>query len=244
MKKYFHQYIHIERGPVNSILVDFLKNKVYHIDNNTLDLFKQGSYSKISSFTRFAEKNQLIIKVENENIWIPYISFDRSIKPKEKFSIEIEIEDASFEKSAKKIFNFFSIIDIRCVKVSENQMQYCIERSKDMGLFDVNRRTYLFNMKFNSGWGQRIFISKKGKIKPCINSKIILGDIKSGEIENYINKIYQYWTITKDKIECCKKCEFRYCCFDCREIARLKGKNLYSKNPYCSYNPNKGIWDE
>lgn len=58
-----------------------------------------------------------------------------------------------------------------------------------------------------------------------------------------LEKAKKYWLITKDRIKKCKDCELRYVCFDCREIVKRKTNDLYASNPYCKYNPYKGIWE-
>lgn len=63
------------------------------------------------------------------------------------------------------------------------------------------------------------------------------------DVSELINKAKFYWGITKDKVKKCCNCELRFACFDCREIAYRKNKNIYDENPNCLYNPQKGIWE-
>ena len=53
----------------------------------------------------------------------------------------------------------------------------------------------------------------------------------------------KYWNITKDQIEVCKECEFRYICTDCRAFLKSK-EDLYSKPLKCSYDPKKMEWND
>ena len=46
--------------------------------------------------------------------------------------------------------------------------------------------------------------------------------------------------LTKDKIDKCSHCEYRYACFDCRPNS-LSGC-IYEKPWYCTYDPDKGEW--
>ncbi|MCG8412356.1 MAG: hypothetical protein MI739_13845, partial [Bacteroidales bacterium] len=50
-----------------------------------------------------------------------------------------------------------------------------------------------------------------------------------------------YWNISKDQIEVCKDCEFRYICSDCR--AYTKNSNVYSQPAKCTYNPYIAKWE-
>jgi radical SAM protein with 4Fe4S-binding SPASM domain len=99
-------------------------------------------------------------------------------------------------------------------------------------------------MNHNSCWAKKIAVTKDGKIRPCIYSNIVIGNMYDDEdIQSVVKKALKYWDINKDKVEKCKNCELRYACFDCREIAQRKSNgNLYAKNPYCNYDPFKGKW--
>jgi hypothetical protein len=49
------------------------------------------------------------------------------------------------------------------------------------------------------------------------------------------------WNITKDKIDVCKDCEFRYACEDCRHHIKDK-QNICSQPSKCQYNPYIAKW--
>lgn len=53
----------------------------------------------------------------------------------------------------------------------------------------------------------------------------------------------ELWHITKDRIEVCKDCEFRYICTDCRCFI-IDESNIYSKPKNCKYNPYSTEWEE
>ena len=84
----------------------------------------------------------------------------------------------------------------------------------------------------------RIYISANLEVFPCVMERRIkhctLGQSKHIILNDNIRNM------TKDKIDDCKKCEYRYCCFDCRPNS-LSGK-LYEKPWYCTYDPITGKW--
>ncbi len=131
------------------------------------------------------------------------------------------------------------------IQIRKKNFNECEKRSKVLGKFKrISEDFYIFNKKYNSCWGKKIAITKDGKIRPCIYSEIIIGDINKDDIEDIMKKAKKYWNITKDKVKICKDCELRYVCFDCREIAQRKNNgNLYATNPLCTYNPYTGKWD-
>jgi len=99
---------------------------------------------------------------------------------------------------------------------------------------DIFKRLTLHNC-----FAGRIYITSNLEIFPCP----MVRDIKIGKIEsNNKNNIelYKSYYLTKDKIFICRKCEFRYACFDCRY--EVWGKNSYNRPWYCTYNPLTGKW--
>lgn len=58
----------------------------------------------------------------------------------------------------------------------------------------------------------------------------------------------KYWNLTKDQVEGCKDCEFRYVCTDCRaytEQTHFNQSDLDCSKPLkCGYNPYTTEWEE
>lgn len=90
----------------------------------------------------------------------------------------------------------------------------------------------------------KISIDKEGNIKNCPSLKTKFGLINNTSLSQATKKdfFYEFWEISKDNIEICKDCEFRYICTDCR--AYTKNNDLYSKPLKCKYNPYNGTWNE
>ena len=65
------------------------------------------------------------------------------------------------------------------------------------------------------------------------------GKISEKKLSDAINEkeFKKYWTISKDKINVCKDCEFRYICTDCRAFVESK----YDKPLKCGYDPYTNI---
>lgn len=92
----------------------------------------------------------------------------------------------------------------------------------------------------------RLFIQRNGDIFPCWHeTKNRMGNIKGHSIVAMVEseEVQKIWTLTKDHIEKCKNCEFRYACLN-SQIFR-KSVNKYSSQPMnCFYNPDKGEWEK
>ena len=252
MIKSFHQFVHIEKGSVNSAIIDFLKGDVYHTENEIIRTFLERECQKIPKFVQLLQKEGLIIE-HDEKRWIPRLEF--KIHELNKYNYELEIEQGV---NLKNVLEFIVKTEItrmtvygnsdygkmiQGVKINYKQKSFnkCLNMSTINGVFGkISETEYNINKIYNSCWGRKIAITRDGMIRPCIYSEIVIGDMLKEDIDAIIQKANEYWNITKDKVEICKDCEFRYLCFDCREIAYREFNNIFAPNPNCFYNPYSG----
>ncbi len=115
-------------------------------------------------------------------------------------------------------------------------------------MFDkIDLYSFFFKRSYNQCWGQQLLVDFNGDVKPCLFSKDVLGNIWNEGLREILRegKHEKYWYLTKDKVEICNKCEFRYCCsFDCRVVSEVHNGSIYSKFPFCRYDPFTGKWCE
>ncbi|MDO5655565.1 MAG: grasp-with-spasm system SPASM domain peptide maturase [Flavobacteriaceae bacterium] len=117
-------------------------------------------------------------------------------------------------------------------------------------LFHPNLRTYLTSKSCNSCLNLKISIDQNGEIRNCPSMPQSYGNIKDTTLQEALNKpgFKKYWNLTKDEIEVCKDCEFRYICTDCRAYTERTHTNQegldISKPLKCGYNPYTGEWAE
>ncbi|PIF44484.1 SPASM domain peptide maturase of grasp-with-spasm system [Chryseobacterium sp. 52] len=119
----------------------------------------------------------------------------------------------------------------------------------DLKNINLNRNFYLEAKQHNSCLNKKISIDVKGNIKNCPSMPQSFGNIKNTALENALNhpEFKKYWNLTKDLIEVCKDCEFRYICTDCRAYTEQTSFNngLDTSKPLkCGYNPYTGEWEE
>ncbi|MFA8299549.1 MAG: grasp-with-spasm system SPASM domain peptide maturase [Hyphomicrobiales bacterium] len=95
---------------------------------------------------------------------------------------------------------------------------------------------------YNSCLNRKISIDSSGNIKNCPSMPHSYGHISNTSLKEVINnkEFLKYWTISKDQIEVCKDCEYRYICSDCR--AYTKNQGLFSQPEKCTYNPYIAKW--
>ena len=73
--KRFHQFVVLEKGPVNTAIIDFLKGNIYQIQNEMVDKLLAGKYSDIIDFVQTLEIEELIFDVDAGE-WVPGISIE------------------------------------------------------------------------------------------------------------------------------------------------------------------------
>ena len=116
--------------------------------------------------------------------------------------------------------------------------------------FVVNIKTFTESLHHNSCLHKKISIDSEGNIKNCPSMPHSFGNIKDTTLEKALAHpdFKKYWNLTKDEIEVCKDCEFRYICTDCRAYTERTHTNAegldISKPLKCGYNPYTGEWQE
>ncbi|MFH1895863.1 MAG: radical SAM protein [bacterium] len=97
----------------------------------------------------------------------------------------------------------------------------------------------------NPCWGRELAISSEGLALPCVFARNMpVGDLKTEKLKDVLEaqELARLRALTKDKIDVCRDCEYRYACGDCRVLALEQSGDLYAKTPFCNYDPYTGIW--
>jgi SPASM domain peptide maturase of grasp-with-spasm system len=98
---------------------------------------------------------------------------------------------------------------------------------------------------YNGCLNRKVSVDAWGEIKNCPSMGKSYGNIKDTRLPEAIDKpgFQDAWHITKDQIENCRDCEFRYLCSDCRAYVE-NPRDPYSKPLKCGYNPYTAEWEE
>lgn len=96
-------------------------------------------------------------------------------------------------------------------------------------------------------FSKELCITSSGKIYPCIMERdSSYGNVLESPLSNILlnEKAKKIRGLSKDHIEICCDCEYRYCCFDCRPKAKGASveSNILAKPSECLYNPYSGEW--
>lgn len=111
--------------------------------------------------------------------------------------------------------------------------------------FRTSREGFARAHYYNSCWAGRLAVGSEGTVYPCIFARNHpVGRLGRESLTDLVagTPLQTLWRITKDDVEVCKGCEYRYVCEDCRPLAEAVGGNLYDPSPRCNYRPDSGEW--
>ncbi|MGG7471308.1 grasp-with-spasm system SPASM domain peptide maturase [Chryseobacterium arthrosphaerae] len=134
------------------------------------------------------------------------------------------------------------------VQFVEEELKISACGKVDMKYFNTNIPKVLEAINHNSCLYKKMGIDKNGNIKNCPLMTESFGNIQNDSLELVLNhdSFKKYWNLTKDQIEGCKDCEFRYICTDCRAYTEKNSFNKAgldtSKPLKCGYNPYTCEW--
>lgn len=137
--------------------------------------------------------------------------------------------------------------DLTLIPSISNQIRYGLKVRPDF-IADPTfiKRSLIGNNCLNG----KLAITNNGEVLPCIFFRNVkLGNVNFSQplslsIENPL--LQKLWNITKDDVQVCHDCEYRYVCHDCRFLSQIHYKTrslcFNAPNPHCTYNPYTGEW--
>ena len=244
--------------PINEeIHIPFISNSIIDIDIFNFDYVKVSiqklSDAKIANIQFRFLSNITYQNLEKLTKWVESFSF---------YSIEFLIshtlystmseENISYLEKCQvitKIFVFASKSDViqRTSKfffLSSPLNEYNVCGHTSIKYFSSFLETVLNSKKYNSCLNCKISIDKNGQVKNCPSMVESYGDIHNVSLSEVQQKksFQKFNKITKDDIDVCKDCEFRYVCSDCRAYTD-NPNNIYSRPSKCTYNPYICKWE-
>lgn len=95
------------------------------------------------------------------------------------------------------------------------------------------------NKTVHNCFGERLYFDFELNVYPCaMERRICYGNLRDKCIDEIVHE--RFAKMTKDAIEGCKNCEYRYACYDCR--CDSNNEPIDSKPWYCTYDQEKGVW--
>ncbi|MDR2906869.1 MAG: grasp-with-spasm system SPASM domain peptide maturase [Bacteroidales bacterium] len=123
---------------------------------------------------------------------------------------------------------------------------------KEQLIFEAKTKNFIVNIDFfteaqkhNPFFNRKLYIDKGGFVKNALEHQSSFGHVLYDDIDKIIKskKFQKYWTVSKDKIQVCKDCEFRYMCMDSR-IPQKVANNQWLVLGECTYNPYIAKWKD
>lgn len=180
-------------------------------------------------------------------------SFDKTIAAiKSLLEKEIKlrvavIEMMQNENDIEKIYQLLESVGVRNYRNADqvrsagrvNREMMSTKKINNSLAFIANKEAFERNKIWNPCWAFKFAINSRGDVMPCVFTRNLkIGNVNSVSVLDIISSLQKYWKITKDQIDVCCDCEYKYLCFDCRAIPTNEG-NLYGKCARCDYDPNR-----
>lgn len=232
---------------INNAVIDLDEKSTYDINKvieNLIDT--QCKFLQIRSYTTIKLKQVEAILKHCSKGYFTNVDF-----------IVKSPEDANYENEAKDlVLNTPLLGDFILHASATNYQDAFIKKTKTVLLNEtccgvINQNNFMSTIgvftesqHHNSCLHKKISIDSSGNIKNCPSMAKNFGNIKHTTLQEALAQkdFKKYWNITKDQIDVCKTCEFRYICTDCRAYTE-DSKNEYSKPLKCGYNPETTKWE-
>ncbi len=112
------------------------------------------------------------------------------------------------------------------------------ERVPQVGPGEMHRRQFS-----NHCLDKAIAVCVDRRVRACPMIDDCLGDLAVEPLSRVFaeRRVDRYWKLTKDGIQGCRQCEFRYACVDCTAVD-LRRASAAVPNPLCDYDPIDAVW--
>jgi SPASM domain peptide maturase of grasp-with-spasm system len=111
-------------------------------------------------------------------------------------------------------------------------------------MFATNIQMFSEALNHNLGLNRKICIDKNGDMKNYFSHTRNFGNVRRNKISDIVEEkeFQNKWFISNDKIEICKKCQYRYACVSNSDLEILNG--LFYKINMCEFDPGTNRWGQ
>ncbi len=103
-------------------------------------------------------------------------------------------------------------------------------RKVDFNTIELKRTLSPTNTRYHDCLAGTLAITADGYALPCpLLRNFVIGDVKESGIKTILRKkrLRNFWRLTKDEIETCALCPFKYMCHDCRALEYQASGELF-----------------
>ncbi|MBK8043608.1 MAG: grasp-with-spasm system SPASM domain peptide maturase [Haliscomenobacter sp.] len=237
---------------ITNAIIDISKNSSYDIAEALKQLDGVGCIAlhlRFFSCVQADYLHQLLLSVKNSRL----VSIDLLLGINQEFQTfddlqvlankHLRITSIVIYGSDKDRYYVYKGVELVFTSSILNSELHCGKISDKF--FTANISLFTEAQHHNSCLNRKIAIDIEGNIKNCPSMKESFGNIRDTTLQEALEKpgFKKYWNITKDQIQTCKDCEFRYICTDCRAYLEAP-EDIYSKPLKCGYNPYTCEWEE
>lgn len=118
-------------------------------------------------------------------------------------------------------------------------------RTSNKPFEDVKAKIFFEHAQCNAWFSGHLAVTSYGDILPRPTAREeIIANIQDKDLIGVFRDedMFKYWLLTKDEVEICRDCEYRYACVDNRPIERSLSGKLKGRSEFCTYDPYKGAW--
>jgi radical SAM protein with 4Fe4S-binding SPASM domain len=241
----------------NYELIEIFTNATL-VDDDCIDFFKQHNVSIAT--TIYADNASV-----HDTVTLHAGSFDKTMSAIKKIlAKDIPLRIASIimranEHEVTNIMNLYAELGlepmppdvVRPTGRGDNQTLLPLNYTKPLVKppFFTDAESFAKAQNFHSCLAGRLAITADGDVIPCIFARDqVCGSILQTPLHDILNgeSLTECWCTTKDCINKCKACEYRYACGDCRPLAQgLDPQKSWQAPPAdCLYNPYTGKWED
>ncbi|HEX6910762.1 MAG TPA: hypothetical protein VF142_10205, partial [Longimicrobium sp.] len=111
--------------------------------------------------------------------------------------------------------------------------------------FAVNLSAFAEARGANSCLNRKISVDAQGEIRNCPSMPRSFGNAARVPLAAALEAegFREHWGVTKDQVQTCRDCEFRYVCTDCRAWVSDPA-DARSKPARCTYDPYTAAWGD
>lgn len=113
------------------------------------------------------------------------------------------------------------------------------------GYFLADLSGFTEALAHNSCLNRKISVDRHGHIRNCPSMARSFGKATEVPLAAALESpgFRDLWSVTKDQVDVCRDCEFRYICTDCRAYVQESGAG-HGKPARCAYDPYSATWRE
>jgi len=212
---------------VNCKNIQLRTNSTFDIDSflELISIFTEIHF--FTSLSLIVDSSILPLLMEKKIIRTPILNFIMYFGEKDIVSPEL----------SEKVLKDYQV---KIIYYENNDFPRFNNNEIRLSCFTPNIQTFSESQKNNIYYNKKVFIDINGDIYQSPYTHKIRGNIFESNLLSLVNteSFKEYWKITKDQIETCQDCEFRYACNDGR-VPIKKSNHLFYIEEDCSYNPYK-----